>query len=73
MDAHFVEQRQVEIGQRRRFGVFEVAPAFYPGGRTASDKDWQIRMVVHVGVANAAAIKIKRMVEQRAVAFRRRL
>ena len=71
MDADFVEQRQVEIGQRNRLRVCEVTVAFHSGRRAASDDDRQVRMVVNVRIADPAPVKNERMVEQRAVAFGR--
>src|SRR4030095_15862775 len=71
MDADLVEQRQVEIGQGGRLGVFDVTPAFQSAGGATGDKDRQVCVVMHVGIANAAAVEVERMVEQCAVPFRR--
>src|SRR4029077_2103214 len=73
VDADFVEQRQVEIGQRCRLGELDVAPAFHSARRATGDKDRQVRMVMYVGIADAAAVKIERMIEQCAISFRRGL
>ena len=73
VDAGFVEQRQVEIGERGRFGELDVTPASHSAGRATGDQDRQVRMVMDVGIADAAAVEIERMVEQGAVPFRRGL
>ena len=67
MDADFVEQRQVEIGQRRGLGELDVTPAFHSACRAAGDEDRQVRVVMHIGIADAAAVKIERMIQQCAV------
>ena len=64
-----VEQRQVQVGQRRRLGVPDVPAAAHSAGRAAGDDDRQVHVIVDVGIAHAAAVQIKRMVEQRAVAL----
>src|SRR5438093_4944782 len=69
--ADLVEQSQVEIGQWCRLREFNLAPAFHASRRSTGDKDRQVTVVVHVGIAYAAAVKVKRMVEQGAVAFGR--
>src|SRR4051812_28717865 len=38
-DADALEERQVQIGQRRRFRVLNVTPALDPACRTAGDDD----------------------------------
>ena len=70
-DAHLVEQRQVQVGQRRRLGEADVAAASHSARGAAGDEDRQVVVVVQVGVAHAAAVQEERMVQQRAVAFRR--
>src|SRR2546423_15452896 len=70
LNSGFVEQRQMEIGQRRRFGVLDMASAFHSSSQPARDQDWEIGMVVDVGIADPAAIKVKRMIEEGAIAFR---
>src|SRR5947207_492648 len=64
VDAHFVQQRQVQIRQRGRLAVFDVTPAFHSRCGPASDQDRQVRVVMHVGIADAAAVKIQTMTEQ---------
>src|SRR6058998_316243 len=70
--ADFVEQRQVKVRQRPGFVVLDVTSAFHSGCGATGDKDRQIRVVMDVRIADAAAVEIKRMIEERAVSFRRR-
>src|SRR5213078_4162061 len=67
VDADFVEERQVEVGERSRLVILDVTPALHPACRAADDKDRQVRVVMDVGIADAAAVKVKRLVQQRAV------
>src|SRR5437660_1709539 len=46
-----------------------MAPAFHSGGGAARDDDGQARVVMHVGIADAAAVKIEAMVEKSSVSF----
>src|SRR6185437_5160623 len=69
--AHLVEQRQVQVGQRRWFGEADVPAALHPAGGTAGDKDRQIVVVVPVGVTHTAAVQQQRMVQERTAAFAR--
>src|SRR5262245_3095260 len=55
-DADFVEQGQVEIGERFGFVVFDVAVAFHAEGGAAGDEDRQVCVVVDVRIADATAV-----------------
>src|ERR1017187_10389880 len=70
-DSHLFEQREVEVGERRRLLLADVAPAPHLAGRAAGDEDRQVRMVVEVGVAHAAAVEVERMVQERAISLGR--
>src|SRR5262245_54940089 len=59
-NAGFVEQRQVQIRQRSRFGVFEMAIPLQSRRAAAGNKDGQVRVIVNVRVADTAAVKIER-------------
>ena len=72
-DADFFEQREVEIGQRRGFGIFDVTAALDPAGAAAGDDNRQIDVVVHVRIAHAAAVQNQRVIQQRPLAIRRRV
>src|SRR6266516_1867257 len=65
-----IEQRQVKIGQRRRFRILDVTPSLDPACSAAGDKDRQVYVVMLVGIAHAAAIQVGRMVQQGTVAVR---
>src|SRR6186713_2397742 len=73
MHADFVEQRQMEIRQRCRVLVSDVATALEPRASSTRDHDRQIRVIVNVGIPHAAAEQIERVIEQRAIAIGRRL
>ena len=73
VDAHFIEQGQMQVGQRGRLRVLEVAIAFHAEGRAARDEDRQVRVVVDVGIADATAVKNQGVVEQCAGPVLRRL
>ena len=62
-----VEQGEVEIGKRDGLFVAQVAVPANPGGGTARKEDGQVRVVVHVRIADAAAEKDQRMIEERPV------
>src|SRR5437764_13823466 len=68
-NADSVEQRQVQIRQRRRLDILDVPAAANLPGSAAGDDDRQVDMVVNVGITHAAAVQIQRMVEQCAVAI----
>ena len=69
MNADLIEKREMQVCQGGRFGVLDVTVAFHARLRTTSDDYGQIRMVVDVRVTDTAAVKVKRMIEQGAVAF----
>src|ERR1051325_12119549 len=69
MDAGFVEHREIEIREGRWFGVAKMAAAAHAAGSAARDDDRQIGVIMNVGVAHAAAIKIERVIEERAIAI----
>src|SRR4051812_3658804 len=54
-----LEQRQVEIRQRRGFRVLDVPPACNTGGAAPGDQNREIYVIVDVGIAHAAAVEIQ--------------
>jgi hypothetical protein len=62
----------MEICQRHGLVIFDVTIAFHSARCATGDQNRQVRVVMDIGIADAAAVKIKRVVEQRAVSFRRR-
>ena len=73
MDANLVEQRHMEICQWSRLVIFDVTGSLHLSSSAACNDNRQPGMVVAVGIAHAASVEIKRMVEQRAVSFGRGL
>ena len=72
--AQLVEQRQVQIRQRRAFGgIAEVTSALQLAGAAAGQQDRQVVRIVRVAVAHAGAVDQRDVIEQRAVAVGRRL
>src|SRR5262245_58088257 len=69
VDTDFFEQREMEICQRPRLGVLDVTGAFDRARTAAGDKDRQVHVIVHVGIAHSAAVQIDGMVQQAAVAL----
>src|SRR3954466_4706431 len=69
MNSRFVQKRQVQVRQWGRLRVSDMPSAFHPGCAAASDEDRQICVVMNVGIADAAAVKVKRVIQQRAIAF----
>src|SRR5262249_54121673 len=67
--SHFVEQRQVQVGQRRRFGEADVPAALHLPGGAAGDEDRKVVVGMPVGVAHAAAVQQERVVQERSVAL----
>ena len=63
MDTDFVKQRQMQICQRDRFSILNVASAFQAGSGTASHEDRQVRVIMNVGIADATSIEIESIVE----------
>ena len=68
----FIEQRQVEVRERRGLRIFEMAIAFQSRGRAAGDNNGKIRVIVNVRIPDAAAVEEQRMIQQSAIAFARR-
>src|SRR5450432_3444135 len=64
-----LEQSQVQICKRSGLGITYVTAALELAGSTG-DKDRKVDVVMLVAVAHSAAVKVERVVEQRAVAFR---
>src|SRR5262245_54608023 len=62
-----IEQREVEVGQRRSLFIPYVPPALQTGSRSARDKDGKVIVIVKAGIAHAAAVQINRVVQQRTV------
>ena len=54
--AGFVQQRQMNIGQRCRFLELDMAISLVAACGAAGDDDGEVNVVVDVGVAHAAAI-----------------
>jgi hypothetical protein len=63
----------MEIRERDRLLVTDVTVALHTASRTTGHENGQIRVVMDVRVADAAAIENERMVEQRATALGRGL
>ena len=71
--ADFVEEREVQIGERHGLVVADVSIAFHPACRAPGDEDRQVGVIVHVGVSNAATVEQQRVIQERAVALGRGL
>src|SRR5688572_3368951 len=71
MDANAIEQRDMQVGERRPFPGSDVSTALQAGGGAARDQDRQILVIMKAGVTHAAAVQIERMIEERAVTVRR--
>jgi hypothetical protein len=50
MDADFVEQCQVEVGQGLGFVILDVTSPFHSARRATGDQDWQVRVIMDVGI-----------------------
>ena len=72
MHADLVQQRQVQVGERRRVVEADVPSTLELRAAAARDHDRQVRVIVDVGVAHAAAQQVQRVIQQRAVAVGRR-
>ena len=68
-----MQQRQLEIGERRVCRIHEVPPALQRARPTAHQQRRQRTMRVAIAVADAAAVEQQDVVEQCPVAVRRRL
>src|SRR5262249_34697526 len=71
--AELLEQRQMQVRERRRLRILNVAAALHLSGAAAGDDDRQVDVIVDVRIAHTAAVEHHRVVEQRAAAVRRRL
>src|SRR4030095_4358859 len=63
----FVEEGQVKIGQRGGGGVFDVTPTLHAASSATGDEDREVGVVMDIGIADAAAVEVERMVEQAAI------
>src|SRR5437667_6645678 len=68
MHPHAIEQREVEICQRRAILVPDVTATPHSGRSATRDQNWKVLMVVNTGVAQPASVQVHRVIEQRAVA-----
>src|SRR4030095_8911262 len=69
--ADFFEARPMEIRQRRRVLVSDVAATLEPRASSTRDDNRQVRVIVDVGIAHAAAEQIERGIQERTHALRR--
>src|SRR5688572_9842572 len=67
-----VEQRQQQVRQRRAGRLDATLTAAQPPRAPADDGERQVEMSVQVWITERAAVQEHRVIEQRAVAFRRR-
>src|SRR5690349_13171295 len=70
MDSHLIQQREMEIGERRALFVLDVPPAPHAARRSTSDQNRQVLMVVQTRIAHSTSVQIDGVVEQRSVAVR---
>src|SRR5688500_2339715 len=63
----------MQIRERDRLLVADVTVPFHPAGRATGHENGQIRVVMDVRIADAAAVENERMVEQRAATLGRGL
>src|SRR5437773_12086955 len=68
MHPHAIEQREVEIRQRRAIRVPDVTATPHSGRSATRDQNWKVLMVVNTGVAQPASVQVHRVIKQRAVA-----
>ena len=68
-----VEEAEMQVGERHGLLVANVAVS--PDFRAAStrEKDGEVGVVVDVGIAHAAAVEVKRVIQERPLPFRRGL
>ena len=64
MDSYPVQQREMEIGQRRALFVLDVPPTPHAARRATRDQNGKVLMVVQTGVAHPASVQVDRVVEQ---------
>ena len=58
MDPDFVQQREVQIRQRRRFRVADVLAAAHAARRPAGNEDRQVGVVMYVRVPHPASVEV---------------
>src|SRR5713101_8713363 len=68
-NAQLLEDRHVQIRERRPLGMPHVAPAPETGGLAADERDRQVVVEVRVAVADAGAVQQQRVVEHLPVCF----
>src|SRR6516162_4018811 len=72
LQARLVEDREVQIGNRRVFGKVDLLSALLERARAAADEDVRQRIIaVHVAVAHVGAVEQHRIVQERAFAVGR--
>ena len=59
----------MQVGKWSWFVITNMTISFHPSGGTSSEDDGQISVIVHIRIANAAAVKKQNIVEQRSVSF----
>ena len=69
-NAQLVEQSQLEVRQRRVFGIDDVTATLKRPRASAEQQGWQGPVGVAVAVANARTIDERQVIEQRAVSIR---
>src|SRR2546422_10780268 len=69
MNAHPIEQGEVEIGQVRSLLVPNVPATLQAGRGAARHQDRKVLVVVNAGIPYAASIYIDGVIEKRAVAI----
>ena len=67
VNANAIEQREMEVGQRRSLVVPDMPAASQAGCGAARDQDWKVFVIVKAGVTHAAAVQVDRVIEERAV------
>src|SRR5262249_15066709 len=69
---HLVHERDEQVGHHRLLGVVEMTPALDASRAAADEHQRQVVARVPLAVRNAGAVQNRRVIEQRAVAVRRR-
>src|SRR5258706_9227234 len=69
MDANAIEQREVEVGQRRSLLILDMPAALKAGCGAACNQNRKVFVIVKAGITHAAAVQVDRVIEQRAVAI----
>src|SRR5215813_13970615 len=70
MDSRVIQQREMEIGQRRALFVLNVPPTLHAERSATRDQNGKVLMVVQTRVAHPAAVQVDGVVEQRSVSIR---